>query len=115
MKVVISIKEECMSCSVEEKFFIIDTSKSLEVFKEELDKNLKEFQVNFKNLSKIAYEMSSKFTTEDYISEIETENQKNFNKAHEDVQEYGKKFGILEVEGSYIDKLDFLENFDLSI
>lgn len=93
-----------------ENIKIITTELNLDEFKIRFYQNVLIYMNQIIDLMKPVHEASSKITTEDYTSEIETESLKVFSDLYAIVQDFEKKNFIFEVEGQYIDMRDYFYN-----
>lgn len=82
---------------------MITSSKSLEEFKAIFDKKVSDFVKEIMRLNVFVKEANNKVTPEDYDSEEETENLKEFMVHYTKLEQYQKENYLFEFEGQYID------------
>lgn len=82
---------------------IINSSKTLEEFKELFDKKVADFVAKIRDMNVGVNEVNSKMTEEDYASEEMTDNMKVFSELYNKMEEFKKENFVFEFEGQYID------------
>lgn len=89
---------------------MINSSKTLEEFKELFDKSVADFVAKIREMDVFVREANNKITQEDYDSEEETENLKVFSELYTKLEDFKKENFVFEFEGQYIDMKNWFWN-----